>query len=50
LFVGITLLVVLLVAYWVWPFFGLRALAADIQARDPVALKARRRLLALRVC
>ena len=37
-FIGITLLVVLLVAYWVWPFFGLRSLAADIQARDPAAL------------
>jgi hypothetical protein len=37
-FIGITLLVVLLVAYWAWPFFGLRSLAADIQARDPAAL------------
>ena len=37
-FVGITLLLVLLVGYWVWPFFGLRSLAADIQARDPAAL------------
>ena len=37
-FIGITLLFVLLVAYWVWPFFGLRSLTADIQARDPAAL------------
>ena len=37
-YLGITLLLVLLVGYWVWPFFGLRSLAADIQARDPVAL------------
>lgn len=32
LFVG------LLLAYWAWPFFGLRALAADLQARDVAAL------------
>ena len=37
-FIGITLLCVMLVGYWVWPFFGLRSLAADIQARDPAAL------------
>ena len=37
-YLGITLLLVLLVGYWVWPFFGMRSLAADIQARDPVAL------------
>lgn len=32
------LLVALLLAYWAWPFFGLRALAADLQARDAAAL------------
>jgi hypothetical protein len=37
-FIGITLLVILLIAYLVWPFVGLRALAADIQARDAAAL------------
>jgi hypothetical protein len=30
--------VVLLVAYWAWPFVGLHALAADLQARDAAAL------------
>jgi Protein of unknown function (DUF2939) len=37
-FVGITLLIILLVGYWMWPYVGLRSLAADIQARDPAAL------------
>jgi hypothetical protein len=32
------LFVVLLVAYWAWPFFGLRSLAADLQSRDAAAL------------
>jgi hypothetical protein len=32
------LFVVLLIAYWAWPFFGLRSLAADLQSRDPAAL------------
>jgi hypothetical protein len=32
------ILAVLLVSYWVWPFIGLRALAADLQARDAAAL------------
>jgi len=32
------LFVVLLVGYWAWPFVGLRALAADLQARNAAAL------------
>jgi hypothetical protein len=32
------LFVVLLVAYWAWPFFGLRSLAVDLQSRDATAL------------
>ena len=32
------LFVVLLVAYWAWPFFGLRSLAVAIQSRDTAAL------------
>jgi Protein of unknown function (DUF2939) len=32
------LFVVLLIAYWVWPFFGLRSLAVDLQSRDAAAL------------
>lgn len=32
------LFVVLLVAYWAWPFFGLRSLAVDLQSRDAAAL------------
>ena len=27
-----------LIAYWVWPFIGLRAIAADLQNRDAAAL------------
>jgi len=30
--------VFLLICYWLWPFLGLRSLAADVQARDAVAL------------
>jgi hypothetical protein len=30
--------VALLVAYWAWPFFGLRSLAAALQSRDAAAL------------
>jgi len=37
-FLVLALVVVLLVGYWVWPFFGLRSLAADIEARDAAAL------------
>ena len=36
--IAFLLFVVLLVAYWAWPFFGLRSLAADLQARDAAAL------------
>jgi hypothetical protein len=32
------LLLALLVGYWAWPFFGLRALAAALQARDVTAI------------
>jgi hypothetical protein len=32
------LFVVLLIAYWAWPFFGLRSLAVDLQLRDAAAL------------
>jgi Protein of unknown function (DUF2939) len=32
------LFVVLLIAYWAWPFFGLRSLAVDLQSRDVAAL------------
>jgi len=31
-------LAALLIGYWVWPFVGLRAIAADLQNRDAVAL------------
>jgi hypothetical protein len=31
-------LAVLLISYWVWPFIGLRSLAADLQTRDAAAL------------
>jgi hypothetical protein len=30
--------VLLLLGYWAWPFFGLRALSADLQARNAAAL------------
>ena len=32
------LLLVLLIGYWAWPFFGLRALAAAVQAGDVTAI------------
>ena len=32
------LFVVLLIAYWAWPLFGLRSLAVDLQTRDTAAL------------
>lgn len=35
---GFLLAVVLLSAYWAWPFVGLRDIAADLQARDSAAL------------
>ena len=35
---ALPLFVGLLVAYWAWPFFGLRALAAALQTRDKAAL------------
>ena len=31
-------LAALLIGYWVWPFIGLRAIAADLQNRDAAAL------------
>ena len=38
LILAILLFVVLLVAYWVWPFIGLGALAASLQTRNTAAL------------
>jgi hypothetical protein len=38
LWLVILLFVVLLVAYWAWPFFGLRSLVVAIQSRDTAAL------------
>jgi hypothetical protein len=35
---GFVSALILLLAYWAWPFFALHALAADVQARDAVAL------------
>ena len=35
---GFVSAVILLTAYWAWPFFGLHALEADLQARDAAAL------------
>jgi len=32
------ILAALLISYWVWPFVGLRAIAADLQNRDAAAL------------
>src|SRR6516162_9373989 len=32
------LLLVLLIGYWAWPFFGLRALAGAVQAGDVTAI------------
>jgi DUF2939 family protein len=37
-FIAFLLLLVLLVGYWAWPFFTLRALAADLQARNATAV------------
>ena len=37
-FLAFLLSVLLLLAYWAWPFFGLRALSADLQARNAAAL------------
>ena len=37
-FIAFLLLFVLLVAYWIWPLFALRALAADLQARNATAI------------
>jgi hypothetical protein len=38
LILAILLFVVLLVAYWVWPFIGLGALASSLQTRNTAAL------------
>ncbi len=38
LILALPLFVVLLVGYWTWPFVGLRALAAALQARNAAAL------------
>jgi Protein of unknown function (DUF2939) len=35
---GFVLAVVLVSAYWAWPFVGLHAIAADVRARDAAAL------------
>jgi hypothetical protein len=35
---ALLLCVLLLLGYWAWPFFGLRALSADLQARNAAAL------------
>ena len=37
-FVAFLLLLVLLVGYWAWPLFALRALAADLQAGNVTAV------------
>jgi hypothetical protein len=37
-FIAFLLLLVLLVGYWAWPFFALRGLAADLQARNAAAV------------
>jgi hypothetical protein len=37
-FIAFLLLLVLLVGYWVWPFFALRGLAANLQARNATAV------------
>ena len=35
---ALLLLLILLIGYWVWPFFGLKALGAAVQAGNPTAL------------
>jgi hypothetical protein len=35
---ALLLLAILFLGYWAWPFIGLRALAADLQTRNAVAL------------
>jgi hypothetical protein len=37
-FLAFLLLLVLLVGYWAWPFFALRSLAANLQARNAAAV------------
>jgi hypothetical protein len=37
-FIAFLLLLVLLIGYWAWPFFGLRALAGAVQAGDVTAI------------
>ena len=37
-FIAFLLLLVLLIGYWAWPFFGLRALAGAVEAGDVTAI------------
>ena len=37
-YIAFLLLLVLLIGYWAWPFFGLRALAGAVQAGDVTAI------------